>query len=160
MDNRQDTVDIGKVGQGRVTIKFLSGIFCNRGGTVNCQYGAATYEQFLLARNTNDKYTIGSIEFPNVFLRMNGSGVTKPTAPGGGIVNCQYTAHSWEHYTITQQGSCEFTIGSNAFPNVFLRMDGSGVTQPMAPGGGTVNCQYTAGSYEHYRIINASYWSV
>jgi len=31
---------------------------------------------------------------------MDGRGVTQPTGPGGGIVNCQFGAHSWEKFNL------------------------------------------------------------
>jgi hypothetical protein len=89
---------------------------------------------------------------------MDGSGVTSPTGPGGGTVNCQFTAMAWEKFqlVLNQDGSGRndgtFSIRSTAFPNVFLRMDGSGVTQPTGPGGGTVNCQFTAMAWESFRL--------
>ena len=33
---------------------------------------------------------------------------------------------------------------SQQFPNVYLRLDGAGITAPLPSGGGTVNGQYTA----------------
>ena len=45
------------------------------------------------------------------------------------------------------------SLRSVAFPDVYVRCDGTGVTQPIGPGGGTVNCQYTPpGSYESFYI--------
>ena len=44
------------------------------------------------------------------------------------------------------------TIASVRFPNAFLRMDGSGVTQPEGSGGGVVNCQFTAGPWEQFQM--------
>ncbi len=46
-----------------------------------------------------------------------------------------------------------YTIGSVVFPNVYLRMDGQGVTQLTASGGGTVNCQFGADSFERFYIF-------
>jgi hypothetical protein len=50
-------------------------------------------------------------------------------------------------------GDSPVTIQSHKFPNVYLRMDGSAVTSPTGPGGGTVNCQYgPASSLESFRV--------
>jgi C1A family cysteine protease len=124
------------------------------GGVVNCQYTAGPWEQFVLTKQANGNYTIGSVAFPNVFLRMDGSGVDQPTGPGGGVVNCQYTAGPYEQFMIAKQSGGTYTIGSVQFPNVFLRMDGSGVSQPTGPGGGVVNCQFTAGPWEQFILSN------
>lgn len=43
-------------------------------------------------------------------------------------------------------------IESKQFPKVFLRMDGTNVTQ-FGPGGGTVNCHYEAQTYEKFELI-------
>lgn len=124
------------------------------GGVVNCQYTAGPYEFFTLNRQPSGHYTIGSVQFANVYLRMDGSGVTQPSGPGGGVVNCEYTAGPWEQFNLMRQPDGTISIGSVQFPNVYLRMDGSGVTQPTGPGGGVVNCQYTAGPWEQFLIIN------
>ncbi len=123
-------------------------------GNVNCQYGAYSWELFKLNRQSNGSYTIESNVFPNVFLRMDGNGVTSKTGPGGGIVNCQFGAYSWENFSLNKQSDGTYTIGSNQFPNVFLRMDGNGVTSKTGPGSGNVNCQYGAYSWEKYCIVN------
>jgi hypothetical protein len=124
------------------------------GGTVNCQYTAGPWEKFVLTRQASGAYTVGSMAFPNVFLRMDGNGVIQPVGPGGGTVNCQYTAGPWEQYAVIRQPGGTYTFESKNFPNVFLRLDGSGVTQPVGPGGGTVNCQYTAGPWEQFILAD------
>ena len=52
-------------------------------------------------------------------------------------------------------------INSVRFPNAFLRIDGSNVTQSEGAGSGTINCQYylpgttpsSIGDYEVFNII-------
>jgi len=44
-------------------------------------------------------------------------------------------------------------IRSVAFPNVHLRVDGSGITQPVDAGGGTVNCQFGVGAWEKFQLV-------
>jgi phospholipase C len=122
------------------------------GGIVNCQYAAGSWEQFQIIEQENGTINIASVAFPDVFLRMDGSGVTSSSATGGGIVNCQYTAGPWETFTLVQESDGSVNIASAAFPNVFLRMDGSGVTSSSGSGGGIVNCQYTAGPWERFFI--------
>ena len=34
------------------------------------------------------------------FLGMDGNGVTAPTGPGGGVVNCQFGANAWERFKL------------------------------------------------------------
>ncbi len=44
------------------------------------------------------------------------------------------------------------SIRSAAFPNVYLRMDGLGITQPLADGGGKVNCQFGDTDWERFQL--------
>lgn len=93
--------------------------------------------------------TIKSNAFANVFLRLDGRGLTSFTNGGGGTVNSSYGAASFESFYFNPQSDGTYTIESYAFPNVFLRADhsfnGVGV-------GGTVNAQYTAAAYEKFIV--------
>jgi hypothetical protein len=93
--------------------------------------------------------TILSTFYPNIYLRMDGTGVNALTSSGGGTVNCEYGVDAYAKFKVRPQADGSYAFESAAFPNVFLRMDGTGVPTNMA-GGGTVNCQYTAGPYEKY----------
>jgi pregnancy-associated plasma protein-A len=97
-----------------------------------------------------------SAQFPNVYLRMDGSALTQYAASGGGTVNCQFSAGPWEEFRFEPQGDGSVAIGSVQFPNVYLRMDGRGVTQFAASGGGTVNCQFGVGDWEKFRLCPGS----
>jgi hypothetical protein len=123
------------------------------GGIVNCQFNAGPYEKFTAVPNADGSTSIQSVQFQNVFLRIDGTGVTKPVAPGGGIVNCQFNAGPYEKYRLAAHNDASVSFESVQFPGVFLRMDGAGVTKPVAPGGGIVNCQFNAGPYEKFWII-------
>jgi hypothetical protein len=84
-------------------------------GTVNCQYyssgslprnNSSDYEHFiegisiLSTSSHNNYYNIMSGEFPGVFLRIDGSNVTKFEGAGSGTVNCQfYPPGSWPSST-------------------------------------------------------------
>jgi hypothetical protein len=95
--------------------------------------------------------TILSTSFSNVYLRMDGNGVTSATGAGAGVANCAYGAGAWEKFKVHAQSDGSYSFESIAFPNVYLRMDGSGVPTTTA-GGGTVNCQYSAGPWEKYKL--------
>ncbi len=99
----------------------------------------------------NISRTIGDYSVNNIFLRMDGSGVTSPVPSGGGTVNCQVDAGPWEKFNFNKQPDDSYTIESIAFPGVFLRMDGTGVNASN-PIGGVVNCQYGAGPWEKFKI--------
>ncbi|MFH7597963.1 hypothetical protein WDV06_23065 [Streptomyces racemochromogenes] len=104
-----------------------------------------------LAKLGDTPITIQSTFFPNIFLRMDGTGVTSFTDPGSGTVNCQYGPGPWTAYKARLQADGTYAFESAAFPNVFLRMDGAGVPANMA-GGGKVNCQFGAFPYEKYHL--------
>ena len=71
---------------GRNMSKFLG----PGGGVVNCQFGARNYEVFYLKGEAEGTFSFQSVQFPHCFLRLDGTGVTKQTRHGGGVVNCQY----------------------------------------------------------------------
>jgi hypothetical protein len=122
-------------------------------GIVNCQFGSGAFEKFNLVPQAGGTFAIGSVQFPSVFLRLDGSGVTQFAAAGAGKVNCQFGVGPWEKFNLVPQPGNTFAIGSVQFPGVFLRMDGSGVTAFSNPGGGIVNCQFGAGPYERFTFV-------
>ena len=101
----------------------------------------------------NGTYTFESVQFPGVYLRMDGSGVSSPSGSGGGVVNCQFGVQSYEKFKLNCIGNCTYSIESTAFPGVYLRMDGNGVTKFTGPGGGVVNGQFKVASYERFNLI-------
>jgi phospholipase C len=125
------------------------------GGTLNCQSGAGALETFRLERQSDGTFAIASVAFPNVYLRMDGSGITQSVGPGSGTVNCQFGVGSSEKFRLELQDDGTFAIASVQFPSVYLRMDGSGVKQFLAAGGGTVNCQFGIGPWEKLRLMCA-----
>jgi phospholipase C len=98
----------------------------NAGGTVNCAWGVGPEELFevsLVSGGTTT--TIQSVAFPNCFLRVD--------APAG-VVNCQFTAASWEQFNLQPQ-SGGMAIQSNQWTSSYLSMDGTGVASTSTPGG-------------------------
>jgi hypothetical protein len=119
-------------------------------GTVNCQGYAGAWERFQFLQQPDGTTAINSIAFPKAFLRMDGGQVTKFMGPGGGVVNCQGSIGPWEKFKIhMDQSTFHFSVESVAFPNRFLRMDGTGVV-PSGPGSGIVNCQFGAFAWERF----------
>lgn len=97
--------------------------------------------------------TIQSTAFPNVYLRMDGNGVTSSTDYGGGKVNCQFNAGAYEKYKARAQTDGSYSFESAAFPKVYLRLNGTGVTSNTSTGGGTVNCQFNANGGIHETFV-------
>ncbi len=119
-------------------------------GEVNCQFGAYSAEKFSI-QSEDVGYSIQSVAFPGVFLRMDGSGVTAFSASGGGVVNGQFGAYSAEKFSI-QSEDVGYSIQSVAFPGVVLRMDGNGVNAFSGSGGGVVNAQFGVGPWEKFKL--------
>lgn len=136
-------------------------------GTVNCQYSPAkSLEHFYiypvevtpsLALESTRKVVIESAQFKNVFIRMNSKGMSKFDGPGGGEVNCQFTAHGWEVFFLKRVEYDRYSFRSAQFLHCYIRLDGKGVDSWQSGGGGTVNCQWYAsdtspgtGSYEFF----------
>ena len=121
-----------------------------------------------MALTAADLATIGdapvavqSVAFPNVYLRTDGRGVTSATSAGSGTVNCQFGRPSpWESYRVHRQANGSVALESIAFPGVYLRMGGEGVTATLPAGGGTVNCQFGAGPSENYHVRDQAGGSV
>ncbi|MGH2689864.1 MAG: hypothetical protein ACRDKW_13820, partial [Actinomycetota bacterium] len=72
---------------------------------------------------------VASAEFPNVYLRMDGRGVSQFQPQGSGTVNCQFGAASYETFAVEPHpdGDGSVALASVAFPGVYLRLDGRGV---------------------------------
>lgn len=95
--------------------------------------------------------TIGPVQIGGIFLRMDGTGVTEPNPSGAGTVNCQVEAGPWEHFYLEPQEDGTYAIASIAFPGVYLRADGTGLSDTN-PSGGVVNCQFGVGPWEKFKI--------
>ncbi len=116
---------------------------------------------------------IRSVPFQKAFLRMDGSNVTQSEDAGTGTVNCQFyepgrlpipNIGNNEVFELIPLGELStgpgYAIRSLNYPQAFLRMDGSDVTQSEGAGSGTVNCQFYAtggpqsiDDYEVFEII-------
>ncbi|KAF9472331.1 hypothetical protein BDN70DRAFT_887113 [Pholiota conissans] len=97
---------------------------------------------------------IQSVAFPGRFLRIDGTGITGFVGTGAGTVNTQTFASAWETFTLQRNDDGTVSIKSTAFPNVYLRMDATGVAQntEVSGGGGVVNAQFQANAGEKFRI--------
>ena len=124
-----------------ITAPFSSGVgnvFCSADPDIPAQ-------QFFIAPVAEDTniYTIQSVAYPGVYLRMDGSGMSQFTQPGGGVVNCQFGAEKFRIVYNRSDYVGMFSIGSQAFPFVYLRTDGIN---------SIVNCQHGAYFNEMYTL--------
>lgn len=99
---------------------------------------------------------IMSAQFKDVFLRMDGKGITAANGSGAGTVNCQKTLSISGAFMAHEKGNDTFTFESMAFPGVYLRMDGGNVRSKADAGAGTVNCQFGAQEWEHFKLHRLS----
>jgi phospholipase C len=100
----------------------------------------------------NQVVAIGSAYFNDVHLRLDGSTVTQFAGTGGGTVNCQFGVGAWEKLRLQPQADGTIAIASAQFDNVYLRLDGSAVTQFSGDGGGLINCQLGVGLWERFNL--------
>ena len=99
-------------------------------------------------------YSVASVPFKDVYLRMDGEDVKSFNDNGSGVVNCQYGSHPYEKYIIHPVGPGVYAFESAQFKNVFLRLDGQNINKNTSEknGGGVVNCQWGIGPWEKFRI--------
>ena len=88
--------------------------------------------------------------FVHAYLRIDGNGINAPITSGDGAVNCQSGVADFEVLEEEVQSDGTVALASVAFPNVYVRMDGSGVTSSTASGGGVVNCAFGVGPWETF----------
>ena len=97
--------------------------------------------------------TIASVQFPGVYLQMDGEGVTH-TRPGQGILTIGHGGGPLDQFKIAPppaSGPYITTIQSAAYPDVYMRMDGTGLS-PSKLNGGIVNKNKGVGAYEMFII--------
>ena len=147
---------------GKYTIKSNTGFYLSADGSgiaeatgggagnITCTRDGMNGEsqQFFIIPVAEDSniYTIQSVAYPGVYLRMDGSGITGFSSSGKGTVNLQYGVSNYEKFKIVfNAGKFRgmFSFESKAFPFVYLRTDS---------GKNIVNCQYGAQSCEVYTI--------
>ena len=68
------------------------------GGVVNLQIGVGAWEKFRIEWQEDGTYAIASVQFPGVYVRADGTGVTRFLGSGGGVVNAQYGVGAWEKF--------------------------------------------------------------
>ena len=103
--------------------------------------------------NFSKPLLIQSVAFKDVFLRMDGNGITQANGAGTGKVSCQKNMSPTGAFKVQEQKNGTFTIESVKYPGGFLRMDGnnrSGKEEDF----GTVNCQYGASTCEKFYLLN------
>ncbi len=92
--------------------------------------------------NFSKPLLIQSVAFKDVFLRMDGNGITKTNGAGAGKVSCQKNMSPTGAFKVQEQKNGTFTIESVKYPGVFLRMDGSGIRGFAGSGAGHVNFEF------------------
>ncbi|MBU1095909.1 MAG: hypothetical protein KKB34_05445 [Bacteroidetes bacterium] len=88
--------------------------------------------------------TIMSVQFQNVYLRIDGSGASQSGGKPFGKVNCQWGAGTYEHFDLINNDdeANTWSLRSREFENVYLRIDNEGQTSRNPQGFGKVNCRY------------------
>ena len=106
--------------------------------------------------NFSKPMLIQSVAFKDVFLRMDGKGISTTCGAGAGKVNCQRSMAPTGAFKVQKQTDGTFTIESSKYPGVFLRMDGNGIHAFAGSGSGRVNCQFGASAWERFKLHEQS----
>lgn len=106
--------------------------------------------------NFSKPMLIQSVAFKDVFLRMDGKGISTACGAGAGKVNCQRSMAPTGAFKVQKQTDGTFTIESSKYPGVFLRMDGNGIHAFAGSGSGRVNCQFGASAWERFKLHEQS----
>ena len=96
------------------------------------------------------------LSLKDVFLRMDGKGISTACGAGAGKVNCQRSMAPTGAFKVQKQTDGTFTIESSKYPGVFLRMDGNGIHAFAGSGSGRVNCQFGASAWERFKLHEQS----
>jgi hypothetical protein len=124
------------------------------GGVVNCQHTAAGhYEHFYVRPQPDGTVTLESEQFLDVFLRMDGTGLSPEKPTGAGVVNCRYGTDALTYFRIVAHPERLLAIESVAFPGAYLGMDGTGVDKFLPSGGGKAYCRFGAFGWEAFRML-------
>lgn len=132
---------------------------CGRCPNSAPRFTAEMISRFLEQMNGLEKKSLRSVEFPNVYLRCDGTGVTQEE-PEGGIVNCQYRppeqCESFYIYpvemapSLAPQVTYKVVMESAPFRHVFIHMNSQGMSHYEDTGGGEVNCRFAVSPWESY----------
>lgn len=132
---------------------------CGRCPNSAPRFTAEMISRFLEQMNGLEKKSLRSVEFPHVYLRCDGTGVTQEE-PEGGIVNCQYKppeqCESFYIYpvemapSLAPQITYKVVMESAPFRHVFIHMNSQGMSHYEDTGGGEVNCQFAVSPWESY----------
>ena len=60
------------------------------GGEVNCQFKPSSWESYFLRQETKGVVSFRSVQFPRLYIRLDGTEVNSWSSSGGGTVNCQF----------------------------------------------------------------------
>ncbi|KAM3457611.1 hypothetical protein MY3296_001043 [Beauveria thailandica] len=124
-------------------------------GVAAAQTFVGSWERLQIENHADGTFSILSSAFAGVYLRLDGTGLKKFEAEGGGVANTQFYAtpppRSYELFKFHPQPDGSKAIESVAFPGVFLRMDGNGKKLPDGLVG-VVNGQFGARSYEKFIV--------
>jgi hypothetical protein len=111
------------------------------GGTVNGQFGAFTWERYNVIPQDDGSSTIASVQFPGVFLSLDGAAVN-PGNPVGGNVQAAWGVGPNSTFFVRQQDDGTVAIESASFPHVFLSLTAPDLHARNGAGGGTAQATW------------------
>jgi hypothetical protein len=110
-------------------------------GTVNGQFGAFTWERYNLVTQDDGSSAIASVQFPGVFLSLDGTGVNAGN-PLGGKAEASWGISGNGSFITHPQADGTVAIESIAFPNVFLSLTAPNLHGRQDAGGGTAQATW------------------
>ncbi|KAF8457040.1 hypothetical protein BDZ91DRAFT_767322 [Kalaharituber pfeilii] len=100
------------------------------------------------------RVAIKSSAFPNSYVQLNGEFVDSYVSGGAGTVRVSGEVSAREAFELERHTDGTVAFKSTSFPNVYLRADALGLAEGNWRwfGGGVINCQYSCGANEKFRI--------
>ena len=92
----------------RMDSEGMSHFIYTGGGKVNCQFATSSWESYFIRKETNGAVSFRNVQFPHLYIRLDGTGVHSWSSSGSGTVNCQYyddpssAASSWESFHLEE----------------------------------------------------------
>lgn len=119
------------------------------GEQMNCQWGVGPWERFKMVEGPIPYFYLTSVEFGGyVTAYAEGATAFNPSGVGKLVLEANQSPNAQFKLGIDENGDGGFTIQSNLHENMFIRLDGTGVSQPNGTGVGEANCQFTSGTFE------------
>jgi hypothetical protein len=119
-----------------------------------CEFGFA-HASFTIGGNPDGTCWIGVTGNSEGYLLLDGTGVHENSPSGGGRAYfSRGVVDPGQKFRFVPQSDGTTAIASVAFPGVYLRMDGTGLSAGNPGPGGVINAQYGVDGFAKFLLIN------